>query len=85
MYAAPGFIGQNHQPPLSVEIPEDLFARIPEGLQAALQGVLAQDPRPSYQHKPGRVYGLNFAGFDIRFTVEENQLIVHEVTAEKVI
>ena len=46
---------------------------------AAAIGVLSHDPRPSYQRKPGRVYGLPFAGFDIRFTVEEDRLTVCEV------
>jgi hypothetical protein len=38
--------------------------------------VLSHDPRPSYQRKSGRIYGLTFAGFDIRFTVEEKLLTV---------
>ena len=41
--------------------------------------VLAQDPRPGYQHEPGRVYGLLFAGCNVRFTVEEGVLTVREV------
>ncbi|MBO7159893.1 MAG: tRNA (N6-threonylcarbamoyladenosine(37)-N6)-methyltransferase TrmO, partial [Paludibacteraceae bacterium] len=40
---------------------------------------LSHDPRPSYQKDPGRVYGMSFAGKNIRFRVEENTLIVLEV------
>ena len=56
-----------------------LLELLPESKRAAARGVLSHDPRPSYQRKPGRVYGLPFAGFDIRFTVEEEKLTVCEV------
>lgn len=46
---------------------------------AALEGILAQDPRPAYQHDPERVYGFSYAGMDIRFTVREHVLTVVEV------
>ena len=64
---------------LNVEFPEDLLQRLPEDKRAAAIGVLSHDPRPSYQRKPGRVYGLRFSSFDIRFTVEEDRLTVLEV------
>ena len=83
--AAGGFTDTAGDFLLDVDFPAELLSLLPEDKRAAALGVLSHDPRPSYQHKPGRVYGLNFAGFDIRFTVEENQLIVQEVTAEKVI
>lgn len=83
--AAGGFTDTAGDFLLDVDFPAELLCLLPEDKRAAALGVLSHDPRPSYQHKPGRVYGLNFAGFDIRFTVEENQLIVQEVTAEKVI
>ena len=64
---------------LDVVFPEALLERLPEEKRQAAIGVLSHDPRPSYQRSPGRVYGLSFAGFDIRFTVEENTLTVHDV------
>ena len=64
---------------LDVKFPPELLEKLPAGKQAAAIGVLSHDPRPSYQKKPGRVYGLNFAGFDIRFTVEETTLTVQSV------
>ena len=64
---------------LQVDFPADLLALLPEQKRAAAIGVLSHDPRPSYQRKPGRIYGLPFAGFDIRFTVEEEKLTVCEV------
>jgi tRNA-Thr(GGU) m(6)t(6)A37 methyltransferase TsaA len=67
---------------LDVIFPEELLDLLPEAKRDAARAVLSHDPRPSYQRKPGRVYGLNFAGFDIRFTVEDKTLTVQ--TVEKV-
>lgn len=64
---------------LQVDFPPSLLELLPEGKRAAAVGVLSHDPRPSYQRKPDRIYGLPFAGFDIRFTVEEDRLTVCEV------
>lgn len=64
---------------LNVEFPEHLLLKIPSNKRQAAIGVLSHDPRPSYQRKPGRIYGLSFAGFDIRFTVEDKTLTVCEV------
>ena len=56
---------------------------VPEEKRAALLGVLAQDPRPSYQHDPQRVYGMAFAGLEVRFTVEGNTLTVRGIQAKE--
>lgn len=64
---------------LNVDFPAGLLALLPPEKREAAIGVLSHDPRPSYQRKAGRVYGLTFAGFDIRFTVEDDVLTVHEV------
>ena len=60
-------------------LPPEWEAQIPAEHRAALRAVLAQDPRPGYQHEPGRVYGLLFAGCNVRFTVEDGVLTVREV------
>ncbi len=64
---------------LSVDCPPDLLEAVPAASREALLGVLAQDPRPAYQHQPGRVYGLDFAGCNVRFTVDEDRLTVTEI------
>ena len=64
---------------LEVSFPAALLVQLPEEKRQAAREVLSHDPRPSYQRKAGRVYGLTFAGFDIRFTVEENLLTVVDV------
>ena len=64
---------------LKVDFPSDLLAKFPQDKQGAVLDVLSHDPRPSYQADSDRIYGLSFAGFDIRFTVEDNTLYVKEV------
>ena len=61
---------------LQVEFPPQLLECLPQDKQDAAIRVLSHDPRPSYQRKPDRIYGLTFAGYDIRFTVEDNMLTV---------
>ncbi len=68
---------------LEVDFPAPLLARIPENKRPALLGVLSHDPRPSYQSDPDRVYGLTFAGLDVRFTVRDNRLTVQAVQESK--
>lgn len=64
---------------LQVEFPEGQLNKIPENKRQALIGVLSHDPRPSYQKDPDRIYGLSFAGFDIRFSVRDKTLTVYDV------
>ena len=64
---------------LQVEFPLQLLEMLPADKREAAIGVLSHDPRPTYQRKPDRVYGLTFAGFDIRFKVADDVLTVEEV------
>lgn len=64
---------------LDVIIPGELSRKIPSGVQDALRGVLAQDPRPHYQNDPERVYGFGFAGMEIKFKVDGSTLTVVEI------
>ena len=77
--AAAGYTAQTRLHALRVDFPEPLLARVPPEKRAALRGVLAQDPRPSYQDDPERVYGFGFAGQEIRFRVAGESLTVVEV------
>lgn len=64
---------------LEVDFPENLKQRLPAEKQEAICQVLSHDPRPSYQKDSDRIYGLSFAGFDIRFTVKDKVLTVVDV------
>ena len=78
-----GFTDTAGQFILQVNFPEELLQRLPESKRSAAIAVLSHDPRPSYQRKPGRVYGLSFAGYDLRFTVEDDLLTVVDATPLK--
>ena len=67
---------------LKVEFPPELLERVPEDRREALIGVLSHDPRPSYQRNAERVYGMEFAGVNVRFRVEGDILLVVEVEKE---
>ena len=80
--ATGGFTDGIRYAELDVDFPEALLALIPPSRREALVQVLAQDPRPGY--RPGeddRRYGVQFAGYDVRFTVNGNRLTVVEVEA----
>lgn len=64
---------------LTVECPPELLNKLPEDRRAALLAVLAHDPRPSYQDDSDRIYGMEFAGHDVRFTVRDKALTVCEI------
>ena len=81
--ATGGFTDRAGEFLLSVEFPEELLKKLPEEKQDAAKAVLSHDPRPSYQRKPDRIYGLTFAGYDIRFKVNEDTLTVVEVNCVK--
>ena len=74
--AAGGFAGPDGGPTLEVLVPEELLSRVPPDKREALLGVLSHDPRPPYQQDPDRVYGLDFAGLNIRFSVRDQILTV---------
>ena len=65
---------------LQVSFPPELLSLVPPEHRQALWGVLAGDPRPSYQNDPARVYGLPFAGLEIKFMVSDDTLTVTAVT-----
>lgn len=74
-----GFAEERYGDGLEVIFPDDLLSKIPEDKRGAVKAVLMQDPRPHYQSDPDRLYGMAFAGFDIRFKVEGDVLTVYEV------
>ena len=61
---------------LNVHFPPALLSLLPEDKRDAAIGVLSHDPRPSYQRSLERVYGLSFAGRNVKFTVDGDRLTV---------
>lgn len=74
-----GFSEENSNYRLEVVFSPSLEKRVPEHLQKALREVLREDPRPSYHNDPSRVYGMAFAGLEIKFTVKGKVLTVQDV------
>lgn len=64
---------------LEVDFPEKYLNMIPKEKHESIIAVLAQDPRPSYHDRADRIYGVEFAGFDVRFKVKDYKLTVCEV------
>ena len=79
--AAGGFTDHAEDFILNVNFPAALLQLLPENKREVAIAVLSHDPRPSYQRSVERIYGLTFAGYDIRFRVEEKTLYVIEVNA----
>lgn len=77
--AVGGFAADRPEHLLTVDFPPVLLAAVPDELRAGLVGVLSCDPRPPYQHDPQRVYGLDFGGYNIKFTVAGTDLAVQAV------
>ena len=64
---------------LKVEMPP---LDIPEGKRREIISVLSQDPRPSYQNEPERVYGMFYSDYEIKFRVADGTLYV--LSAERI-
>lgn len=74
--ATAGFSAQAAVHALTVVFPEHWLNVVPEQERDALNAVLAQDPRPSYQNDPNRIYGFVFAGMEVKFIVQGDVLTV---------
>lgn len=78
--AVGGFIEGLTDRSVRVECHEALLAPLEEDVRTRLLAALAHDPRPTYQNDPTRVYGMDFAGYNVRFTVADGVLTVVEIT-----
>ena len=77
---ARGGFGEEHKEDgIMVVFPREQKLKLPEDVFNRVLDVLKQDPRAAYNKKPDYVYGMSFAGFDIRFTVKDDILYVNDV------
>lgn len=81
--ASEGYTQETRRHVLQVEFPPGLLEELPAGKRETVREILAQDPRPSYIQDPDRIYGIFFAGFNIRFRVSGELLTVCEVTVRE--
>lgn len=80
--ATDGFTQYTKDYSLDVVFDEKLLCVLPYEKRAGAFQMLSLDPRPSYIADENRIFGVEYAGYDIRFTVKNNVLTVCEV-AEK--
>ncbi len=79
MDAVDGFAVTGEEGRLTVVFPDILQERIPPEKRAPLSAILAQDPRPGYQHTPERRYHMPYGAFEIDFVVDGKELTVTDV------
>ena len=82
--ASNGFAGSVIDYALSVNCPDELLSILPEDKRAALIEVLSEDPRPSYQDNPERIYGMRFSEYEVKFKVEQDVLYVISIEKEEI-
>ena len=71
-----GFTDKKEWRQLSVVFMDEYSKFFDDKELAALKEILSQDPRPQYQHDAVRVYGMPFAGKDVKCKVEGDVLEV---------
>ena len=78
--ATGGFTDETYNlPPLEVApLPDSLASRLSDKQAEALCQILSADPRPHYHTDPDRVYGMEYAGIDIKFRVNKNKITIIE-------
>lgn len=81
--AVDGFAGTVKDYALEVVFPEELLLQLPLEKRQAVLEVLKQDPRPSYHDDPQRIYGMSFAGYEIKFMVDSGVLRVVDVMNDR--
>ncbi len=74
-----GFTENLEERKLEVKFPAELLQKVREEKRTALKAVLQADPRPSYQNDPERVYGMSFADYEVKFTVDGKNLKVIDI------
>lgn len=77
--ATGGFIQGLTDRSVQVVCEEKLLTPLDEPTRTRLLATLAHDPRPTYQNDPDRVYGMDFAGYNVRFSVADGVLTVVEI------
>lgn len=80
--ATGGFAAEVKGYRLEVECPQHMLRELPERKQDTLLEVLANDPRPAYHDEDKRIYGMKFAGYEVKFRVEDGILYVKSIVKE---
>lgn len=74
--ARSGFVDKHAIRRLTVIIPQSVSSKFNDSQLEALRKVLELDPRPQYHDDPKKVYGMMYAGIDVKFCVADGVLTV---------
>lgn len=74
--ASGGFAEECKDYRLKVVFSEKCRERFGQEELKILEEILSQDPRPSYQNDPKRIYGMAYAGREVKFRVEKGTVFV---------
>lgn len=74
--ARSGFVDKHAIRRLTVIIPQSVSSKFDDSELEALRKVLELDPRPQYHDDPKKVYGMMYAGIDVKFCVADGVLTV---------
>ena len=77
--ATGGYAASQEHYRLKAEFPDSLLQKLPGDKQTGILECFADDPRPSYQDDPTRIYGMRFANFEVKFKVDGQTLLVTDV------
>lgn len=76
--ARDGFAGEVCDHELKVCFSSLLSAEMPEDIREGIVEILRQDPRTAFIDDENRLWGVSYAGWNVRFTVSGNELTVRE-------
>ncbi|MCM1034774.1 MAG: tRNA (N6-threonylcarbamoyladenosine(37)-N6)-methyltransferase TrmO [Paludibacter sp.] len=74
-----GFASKSLEYRLPVTILPHLRCKLPPKTWLEITDILAEDPRPAYQHDSARIYGIGYKGYNVRFRITENEVIITDV------
>lgn len=82
--ATGGFTDSEKFSRLNVVISPGVTHNLDDNHLSTLTEILANDPRPQYHDDPTRVYGMTFAGHEVKFSVADNTLTVNNIIINKI-
>ena len=77
--AREGYTANTKKYEIKVSVSDELLEKIPSDKRDSLIEILSEDPRPAYHDDPKRIYGFNFSGYEIHFSVDSGILTVRNV------
>ena len=74
-----GFSGDVFENTLTVNFTDKIAENLPKEILEPLTEILESDPRPRYKADGDRIYSFEFAGYNIKFSIDNNIMTVISV------